>query len=313
MRPFSKSMGVMALILLATSSPLVAQTRYEAEAIGTPRNANDRTGYDSINGVVGRAADSAASNGELLFTLGPARNMKFIFRGTGVSLIGRQDGDGSGFTWKLNGGTPAEQTGTGTMFGASLVHQQAFPIAAQGSLPNALHTLEIGHDGGPGVLRVDAIDVFDNGVPAYVDESNSALVYSPGNWNPGETGADSAAEAFGGTTTWTTDANATVTVDFNGTGIAALVMVRGDSRTISWSINNGFRSGTVNLAAQNALSFGFWHRWPLLLANDLPAGNHTLVINSGPDTLLTNIFLDALVIDGDLGHLSSISDWSMYE
>lgn len=302
----------LSILVIAAATTTQAQVRYEAEALGTPRNLNDIAGYDSINGVVGRAADVTASNGEILFTAGPARNFKFIFKGTGVSLIGREDADGVGFNWILNGGTTAETTGSGTMVGPSRVDQKAFVIAPAGTLPNRLHTLEIRHNGSPGVLRVDALDVFDDSRPTYVDQNNPGLTYSAGDWTPGETGADSAAEAFGGSTTWTVNANASLTVPFNGTGIAALVMTRGDARTINWDID-GTRTGNWNIAAQNALSFGFWHRWPLLFANDLAPGNHTLTITADSSVAVTNVFIDAIVIDGALGHVASVEEWTLFE
>jgi hypothetical protein len=283
------------LALLASGVQANTPTRYEAEAMGDPRNSNDICGYDSVNGVVGRDFDEAASNGEILYTSGVNRNFKFIFKGTGVDLIGRQDIDGAPFIWIINGGTPSEISGTGTQFGEALVHQQRFPIAASGSLPNALHTLEIRRDVGDGALRVDAIDVYDDGQRSYVDQVEDTFVtFSPDAWVLEEFGADSLFEAYGGTTAWSIVDGATVKISFNGTGIALLTMVRWDSKTFDWDID-GVRSGTINAAAGNALNFGFWHRWPYLLANDLPPGNHTLTITNASGWVN---FVDAFVIDG---------------
>jgi hypothetical protein len=295
-----QSAWIMGLVLLALPVVGSAQTRYEAEALGSPRNSGDICGYDSLNGVVGRAPDVTASNGEVLFTSGPNRNFKFIFKGTGVNLIGREDADGVGFNWVLNGGTPSEMLGSGTMVGPARIDQQSFVIAPNGSLPNRLHTLEIRHNGGVGTLRVDALDVFGDSPRVYVDDTDATYVtFSPGEWVPGEVGADSALEAIGGSTSWSIVENASVSIPFNGTGIAVLVLNRADGRTINWDID-GTLTGTINIAAQNPLFFGFWHRWPLLIANDLPPGNHTLTIRNSPTGFVT--FIDAFVIDGRPGH-----------
>jgi hypothetical protein len=39
-------------------------------------------------------------------------------------------------------------------------------------------------------------------------------------------------------------------------------------------------TGTIDLRAQNALGYGNWHRWPILLTNDLLPGAHTLVLTA---------------------------------
>jgi len=268
---------VSLFVWLAASSlsqQLQANTiRFEAESTGAVKDKGDAVGYDSINGVVGRAADANASGGEILFTAGDNRNFKIGFVGTGIDLITRQDADGGNFTWILDEGV---QSGSGTTVGP-LQHQAVFPLVS--GLPNTLHTLEIRRDG-VGVLRPDAFDVHNAGTQTRFEQDDPAITYSPAWFSTNWTFDDAAEEASGGSMAISLSQGDTASLDFTGSAVSILADVRGDGGIIGYDIDNGAVTGQVDLRAQNPLFFGNWHRWPILLSNTLSPGNHTLVLTS---------------------------------
>ena len=281
----------------ATSAPPPppVPTRFEAESTGAVKDKNDAVGYDSINGVVGRAADAAASNGEVLFTLGTDRKMKVIFAGTGIDLVAPQTSDGALFSWTLDEGA---QTGTGTTIGAG-GPQTSIPIVS--GLPNGLHTLEIEKtfpsSSEDFVLRVDAFDVHDSADRTRYEQDDPAISYSPGLWNTSDSGGDAAQEASGGTFGWTIVDGATATLNFDGTGVAAIIASRIDSRVFNYDIDGGAVTGTIDTAAAAVgVGSGIWHRYPYLLANDLSDGPHTLTMTATTGSVGGDFigFLDAI-------------------
>lgn len=267
------TLAVCALLLAQAGNAESATVRYEAESTGAVKDQGDAVGYDSINGVVGRGADPNASNGEILFTGGNARNFKIVFVGTGVDLISRQATDGGNFTWILDEGA---QSGNGTTLGA-LQDQAVFPLVS--GLSNTLHTLELRRDG-MGVLRPDAFDVHDGGLLTRYEQDDPAISYSPNWFSTAWPFDDAAAEASGGTMAISLAKNDTATLRFKGSAVSLLADVRGDSGIFGFDIDSGSVTGTVDLRAQNPLFFGNWHRWPILLSNTLSPGDHTLVLTS---------------------------------
>lgn len=285
---------IFAVLLCVLETVHAATTRFEAESTGAIKDQGDAVGYDSVNGVVGRAADPTASNGELLFTGGNNRNFKMIFAGTGVNLISREDTDGGDFDWILDEGV---MSGTGTTLGVARVDQASFPLVS--GLPNTLHTLELRRKSS-GTLRPDAFEVLNAGSQTRYEQDNVAISYSPDWLSTNWTADDAAAEASGGSMALSISKNATASLNFSGTSVAILADVRGDGGIFDYSIDSGAITGSVDLRAQNALFFGNWHRWPILLSNSLSAGNHTLVLtareaNSGGRGAVT---LDAIDVFG---------------
>lgn len=263
------------LLVMLAGAVSAAAVRFEAESTGVVKDQNDAVGYDSINGVVGRAADANASNGEILYTGGDNRNFKVVFVGTGIDLISRQDTDGGNFTWVLDEGA---QNGSGTTLGALQQHQATFPLVS--GLTNTLHTLELRRNG-LDTLRPDAFDVHNAGSQTRYEQDDPAITYSAGDWlSTAWPWDDAAAEASGGTMAVSIVKNSTATLDFTGTAVALVADVRGDSGIFGFDIDNGSVTGTVDLRAQNPLFYGNWHRWPILLSNTLPPSNHTLVLTS---------------------------------
>jgi hypothetical protein len=252
-----------------------ATVRFEAESTGAVKDKNDAVGYDSLNGVVGRAEDASASNGELLFTLGVNRKIKIVFAGTGIDFIAPTTGDGAEFIWTLNEGA---QTGVGTTIGAGGA-QSVIPIVS--GLPNGLHTLEIEKANTPDfVLRMDAFDVHNSGERIRYEETDPAIVYSPGAWALGDTGGNAAQEASGGSVGYTVVQGATATLQFTGTGVAANIVSRLDGLVFNYDID-GVISGTIDTSAEAfGVGGGFWHRYPFLLANNLSNGPHTLTLTA---------------------------------
>ena len=264
---------------------LSATVLHEAEST-SPVNIDDIVGYDSINWIVGRGPESTASNGELLFVAdaNSSRRMKVIFAGTGINLIAPQVGDGSAFSWILDEGA---QTGWVSTFGTG-GPQTSIPIVS--GLPNSLHTLEIYHDGVTGgVLRIDAFEILNPGIRTRYEQDSPSIVYSPGDWVTNDTGSDAAAEASGGTVGFSLVNNATATLTFTGESVALTGVARNDASRLHYDIDNGAVTGTIDLAAANAYGLGFWHRWPILLANGLGSGSHTLVLTAEINAGAVNI------------------------
>jgi hypothetical protein len=194
--------------------------------------------------------------------------------GTGIDLISRQDTDGGDYHWILDEGA---QSGAGTTVGA-LQHQTVFPLVS--GLPNTLHTLELRRNGGSGVLRPDAFDVHDAGSQTRYEQDDPAVTYSPGWFSTAWPFDDAAAEASGGTIAVSLAQNDIASLNFTGTAVSILADVRGDSGIIGYDIDSGALTGSIDLRAQNALFFGNWHRWPVLISNSLSPGNHTLKLTS---------------------------------
>jgi hypothetical protein len=265
---------VVVSMLAVTGFASAVTVRFEAESTGAVKDQGDAVGYDSLNGVVGRAADATASNGELLFTGGNNRNFKLIFVGTGVDLISRQDTDGGDFDWILDEGA---QSGSGTTFGPSRVDQAVFPLVS--GLPHTLHTLELRRKS-TGILRPDAFEVHNAGSQTRYEQNDPAISYSP-NWlSTNWIFDDAAAEASGGSMAVSIVRGSTATLTFSGTAVALLADVRGDGGIFGFDIDQGAVTGVIDLRAQNPLFFGNWHRWPILLSNTLPPGTHTLVLTA---------------------------------
>ena len=272
---------IVVVSTLAVSHSLAATVRFEAESTGAVKDVGDAVGYDSINGVVGRAADASASNGELLFTLGTNRSIKIVFAGTGIDFIAPQTADGAIFTWSLDEGA---QVGIGSTIGGG-GPQASFPIVS--GLPNTLHTLEISKTNPSSssdfVLRIDAFDVHDSGVRTRFEQDDPAVIYSPGQWSLSDTGGDASQEASGGTVGYTVADGATSTLAFDGTAIAIMVVSRIDGRVFDFSIDGGAVTGAIDTSADAAaLGGGLWHRYPFLLSNSLVDGPHTVTLTARP-------------------------------
>lgn len=268
--------GVLTAAALLACDAVAATIRFEAESTGVVKDKYDAVGYDSINGVVGRGPDAAASNGELLFTLGTNRKIKIVFAGTGIDLVAPETSDGAEFLWSLDEGA---QTGTGTTIGAGGA-QTTIPIVS--GLPNGLHTLEIEKANAVDfVLRMDAFDVHDSGERIRFEENDPAITYTPNAWALGDTGGNAAEEASGGTIGYTIVQGATATLDFEGTGVAANIVSRIDGLVFAYDIDNGAVTGTIDTSADAVgVGGGLWHRYPFLLANDLSNGPHTLTLTA---------------------------------
>jgi hypothetical protein len=277
-----RAMLVCGLLVSAAVSVQAVTIRFEAESTGAVKDQGDIAGYDSINGVWPRTFDANASGGEILNSAigsGGNLNLKVGFVGTGIDLIAGIRPFGDTFKWILDGGTPGQQMGTASNFGAVAADQVAIPIVS--GLPKTLHTLEIIHESPQGLsVFVDAFDVHDADTQTrYEMENNAPIVYSPdGNWFRPYPADQSAEEASGGNIGFSLTRGDTATLPFSGTAVSLIVSARPDAASFDWSIDGGAFTGTVNPAASNLLSFGFNHRWPFLLTNSLAPGNHTLTL-----------------------------------
>lgn len=248
--------GALSLACCAVQQSPAVTVRYEAESTGVVKDKNDAVGYDSINGIVGRAVDPPASNNELLYTLGTDRTIKVVFAGTGINFVAPITHDGSAFTWQLDEGA---QSGSSTTLGICCTSQVPIPIIS--GLPSGLHTLEIEKANLTDfVLRMDAFDVIDNVERTRFEQDSPQVTLSADQWVLHDTGGDAAAEASGGSVAYTGFEGATATLDFVGTGVAAIVVARGDGQLFDFSIDNGLRTGSIDLRAANQLGAGNLHR-----------------------------------------------------
>jgi hypothetical protein len=277
----TKGIRILQLLLIAAWAGIEARgatVRFEGEAI-SPFDQGDAVGYD--NTVTGplKTTDATSSNGIILEGTGSVNNkFKIGFVGTGINLITRQDTDGATFNWILDEGA---QTGSGTTNAGSRADQASIPIIA--GLANTLHTLELRPTGGTGTLRVDAVDILDAGTQTRFEQNDPAVMRA-GVW--GDTGGGSA-EASGASIGFTTcgpglgggcgTTPPTMTLNFNGTAVSFVTQLRANSENWTYSIDNG---APVTLNLQGLVPNGIWQRWPILLANNLAPGGHTLVLSS---------------------------------
>lgn len=266
---------------LGSSTPASQVTaRFEAESNGVVKGKDDAVGYDSANGVVGRVADASASGGELLVTQGANRSMKLVFVGTGVNLVTNQMPNGAVLEWILDEGA---MTGTVSTAGNG-GPQTLIPLVS--GLDKTLHTIEVRLRESPpqspgATLRVDAFEVIDSAGRTRIENTDPQVIYA-GSWlgTAWQNGDQNAEEASGASIAVSISQGASATVNFTGEAVALLANVRADGGVFSYSIDGGVATGTIDLRAQNALGFGNWHRWPILLTNDLLPGAHTLVLTA---------------------------------
>ena len=268
--------SIATVFLLTVSTMDAATIRFEAESTGAVKDKNDAVGYGN-HGIMGVAVDATASDGNILFTTLAGRKTKIIFAGTGIDLIAPETVDGAAFNWSLNEGA---LTGSGTTIGAGGA-QTSIPIVS--GLANGLHTLEIEKANNVDfVLRVDAFDVHDSGDRTRIEQNDPAISYSPF-WqivdtNPGEAFST---EASDGSVAWTITNGETATLNFTGTGIAAIIADRIDGKVFNYDIDGGAVTGSFDTSALAAgVGGGISNRIPYLLANDLSDGPHTLTITS---------------------------------
>lgn len=265
---------------IGSSTPAAAASfRIEAESTGVVKGVDDAVGYDSINGVVGRIDDPTASGGELLVTQGANRAVKLVFVGEGVNLVTNQVTNGALMEWVLDEGAMSGVIDTSGAGGPQTI------ISIIDGLDRNLHTLELRFLDTPqptgATLSVDAFEVINSANRTRIENDDPAIVYSTNwlstIWQAGDQIVD---EASGASLAVSITQGTTATVEFMGNAVALIADVRADGGIFSYSIDGGAVTGLIDLREQNSLGYGNWHRWPILLSNDLAPGVHTLLLRA---------------------------------
>ena len=302
-----------------------AQTRFEAFNVNFPSPfpfADNKVGIRYWGASFGEQSLTEATDGKSLLLFDPAEynarvaalgettvpsnepEIRLPFVGSGVDVLYLDDTAGEVFEWEIveagsndvftvvaSGSVDTMHAGAPDTF-----NLQTASLVPQGTLPtDRIHMLRLkatDGDAGGGKWRVfvDAIDVYDNVALNYDDDSNVSgnwIYDDPSAWDIGF--AD--ASFFEATRSGTAGVGRSVDIDFVGTSLVLSGMQWGDSDpngefrvtgTYDWAIDGGtLGSGTINAT----LDVDFGVRWPELIVNGLPSGNHTLTLTNNGGNL----------------------------
>lgn len=309
---------VIGITTLATSRGN-AQTRFKAFNVNFPKYplADNKFGIRYWNASFG-ASDVPGEDGDALLLFDPvefkarlaalgetnvpskAIELRLPFVGSGIDVRYLKDNIGESFEWEIvdsgsNDVFDVVSSGTvNTNAGGAGFSLATATLAPQGSLPTdrihmlRLKTTDTDGLGGGGNWRVfvDSVDVYDNTPLTYDDDSNISGNWhftNPGLWDIGFADNDFYEASRSGTA----GVGETVDVSFHGTSLVLSGFEWGDTDTGSsefrvtgsydWAIDGGFGgSGTIDASLD--VSAGV--RWPTLLVNGLPTGDHTLTITN---------------------------------
>ena len=234
-------------------------------------------------------ANPAYSGGTAMKTSVVDNDVNILFAGSGIALIHSRWSQGATATWTIDGGTGG--SGTVDMFPATAENQVETQLAS--GLDPTHHVLTLKKTAGTASssILIDAISVQDimevpgnyNG-DSVVDQRDLDLWTTTfGTSVPPGSGADGNGNGrIDGPDLliWQRNAGSSASLDFTGPAVVLLVDARADGGVLGFDIDQGSVTGQVDLRAQNALAWGNWHRWPVLLSNSLPTGTHSLVLTA---------------------------------
>lgn len=280
--------AITAILFVSVPCPIHGATqRFEAESSATD-NSDWCFGYNYAEWQDYTAPGMSQGAGRRANAAGTMT--RIIFGGTGMALVYTADPVGAIVNWTIDDGSSSGQL---DQYSSSTTHQQVAILAAENSLADTLHTLELQHSGtGTGIyVNVDAVDVYDCNRKRVEQSEQPPFSYS--GWV--DTGYAAPEDPSGGSVAYSWNPGSYVDFPFNGRAVAVIECHRVDYGRYTWAIDGGIYSGTVDQSIMP--SGGFEIRMPRVLHNSLPDGPHTLRI-----TVLdsSNIILDAV----DVSHWS---------
>jgi len=237
---------------------------------------------------------AGAAGGTLTGTAGAGATLTVRFSGTGIRFIYSKGPEGQPFTAQVDG---AAQTGDGQTAQYSYGHALTFA-----DLPDGDHVLTVTN--GDGALWIEAIQVQgavldppvaepseqppaqamippENAWTTYAD-SGAAVGYGCGHWQ-----TFPVREAAGGSLTGSADPGSTMTVTFEGTGIAVIHAAGPEGRTFRVELDGSATQVADGYAAQ--YTYGRQVRFA-----GLPDGEHVLTVTNGDGAL----WIEAIQVQG---------------
>lgn len=248
-------------------------------------------------------ADAGAYNGGFLWANQQVSGMHLWGVGTGLALRVVQQGNTRQISWKIDGGSGGSgiidtNFDTGDRPG---VRYTTYVLAATGTLSSGFHIIEVDTNNSLGLnetIILDALEVYDGVPTTLIDQVNWYYIGGPATWAVSDNTLESDKYAYGGSICYTLGAGAACQASFNGTGVMLIMSSRWDWDTkIDWSIDGGLASGTLLPPHTRLGGASTNFRAPVVLAQGLPYGAHTLTLtNGGGGTGWDLIILDALQV-----------------
>ncbi len=300
--------GILILVCLFYSSLVCAETQVfdvvvspTDDIVGNPHNSFSYIRWN-------KEPDAGAFNGNFVWANENTSAFHLWGAGTGLGIRVIQQSNTKQIGWRIDGGDGGAGTidtnmDTGNTPG---VRYATYVLAATGTLAAGFHILEVTTNNSLSAgetIALDALEVYGAVDTTLHDQMNWYYIGGSGVWAPYDSGAEANNYATGGSVAYTLGVGVTCSFQFAGTGILLVISARWDcDAAINWSIDDGVSSGTIlGPLALDGGSTNF--RFPIVIANNLTEGVHTLTLSNGggganPDWSL--IILDALEVMGEV-------------
>lgn len=252
----------------------------------------------------------------------PGAGTELVFAGTGITVRLLAYGGGIGATWKLVSANDTVVTsGVCTNYNDIWVNRD-LEVAAAGSLPYGLYKMHFNVD--PNNTNtsflIDYAEISDCNLQRI--EETSTLIQRQGGWVDNDVSAffSGGTQTVAGTAAWSRTSGDKMTVWFTGTSVG-FVSTRNDScygtgtGKASWSIDDGARTGTVDLSVPTYTGGWYDTRLCSILASDLATGvTHKLEVSVATDNTNRLVWIDAFDTSGAFvpEPTASASDWFLY-
>lgn len=310
------TLGMGLSLLMLAGLAAVADAAQLADIVVHSASAEDMAPINSFsywrwNQENGQAG---AYNGTILWANENISAMHIGFAGTGVGLRVRQQSNTKEILWRINDGvdgTGVIDTDYDTGDNPGYLFY-TYVLASTGTLSAGFHVVSVSTNTSlvpDTTIVLDAIEVYDPQAAERHEQIYWFFSGGPGTWAADDTGGEANTLASGGSICYTLGEGAACEYRFQGTAASLRVQPRWDWDTVlGWDIDGGFRSGTfdggdfADPSTQLYLDGGSTNfRFSHVLANDLPAGAHTLTLTNlggGSNAAWSLVLLDALdVID----------------
>ena len=252
----------------------------------------------------------------------PGAGTEMVFAGTGITVRLLAYGGGIGATWKLLAANDTVVTsGECTNYSDTWVDRDLV-VAAPGSLPYGLYKMHFNvyPDNDNTSFLMDYADISDCNLKRI--EETSPLIQRQGGWVDNDVSAyfSGGTQTVAGTAAWTRTSGDKMTVWFVGSGVG-FVSTRNDTcygtgtGKASWSIDNGARTGTVDLSVPTYAGGWYDTRLCSIVATDLaPNVAHKLEVSVAEDNANRLVWIDAFDTSGVFVSEppAVVGEWALY-
>lgn len=251
----------------------------------------------------------------------PGAGAEMVFAGTGITVRLLAYGGGITGTWRLetaNGSVVSN--GTCTNYNDTWTSRD-LEVATPASLPYGLYKLHFNVDPNNDntSFLIDYADV--SGCALQRIEEISPLIVRQGGWVDNDVSAffSGGTQTEAGTAAWSRTSGDKMTVWFIGSGVG-FVSTRNDScygtgtGKADWSIDDGARTGSVDLSQPSYTGGWYDSRLCSILATDLdPNVPHKLEVSVASDNANRLVWIDAFDTSGGfIAAPTSVRQWNLY-